>query len=66
MQERATDLLVWLLSQGNSPTEGNWLDAVDDLFEDLTEGQKRRIIENGILMLESKLNPAPVPLLEAA
>lgn len=66
MHERVVDVLLWLLSQGSSPTEGNWYDAVDDLFGDLTEAHKRRVVEAGILMLESRLNPAPVPLLEAA
>lgn len=66
MQERVTDVLLWLLSQSRAPTEGNWIDAVDDLFGDLTEAQKRRVIEGGILMLESRMNPAPVPLPEAA
>jgi hypothetical protein len=66
MQERVRDVLLWLLSQGSSPTEGNWFDAVDDLFDDLTEAQKQRVIEGGILMLESRLNPAPMPLREAA
>lgn len=66
MQERVTDILLWLMSQGSSPTEGNWIDAVEDLFDDLTEAQRQRVIEGGILMLESRLNPAPVPLRAAA
>jgi hypothetical protein len=66
MNERVVDVLLWLISQSSSPTESNWYDAVDDLFGDLTEAQKWRVVEAGISMLESRLNPAPVPLLDAA
>jgi len=66
MYERVVDVMLFLISQRNSPTLRDWYDAVDDLFPELTDAQKQRVVESGIVMLERKLKPVPELLLKAA
>jgi hypothetical protein len=64
--ERVVDVMLFLISQSSSPSLRDWYDAVDDLFPEFTEDQKKRVVETGMLMLERKLKSAPAPLRKAA
>ncbi|KAB1073862.1 hypothetical protein [Methylobacterium planeticum] len=54
MRERIVDVLLFLLSQTDRPSRDDWLSAVDDLFGDLSEGEKRRMADAGIAMLAAE------------
>lgn len=66
MQERAVDVMLFLLGQSSSPTTRDWYDAVDDLFGEFTESQKQRVVEQGIVLLERTLSRQPTLQLIAA
>ncbi|AWN41397.1 hypothetical protein U8607_08365 [Methylobacterium durans] len=57
--ERILDVLLFLLSQSASPSRRDWFEAVDDMFAELTEAEKHRMVEAGLILLERSLNPAP-------
>ena len=66
MQERAVDVMLFLLGQSSRPTSRDWYDAVDDLFGEFTESQKQRVVEQGIVLLERTLSRQPTLQLIAA
>lgn len=58
-RERILDVLLFLLSQSAAPTHRDWLEAVDDMFGEFSEGEKQRMVEAGVALLERTLNPTP-------
>ena len=59
IQERVIDVILFLLSQTITPTSQDWYDAVDDMFGEFSESEKRRLVEAGILILERKISSEP-------
>ncbi|MHC2016271.1 hypothetical protein [Methylobacterium sp. CM6247] len=57
--ERVIDIALFLLSQSDTPTLDNWYDAVDDMFGDFSESAKQRVVEAGIVILESRISSEP-------
>ncbi|KAB1073546.1 hypothetical protein [Methylobacterium soli] len=54
VRERVVDVLLFLLSQTDQPSRDDWLSAVDDLFGDLRENEKQRMVDAGISMLAAE------------
>lgn len=45
IQERMNDVLLFLLAQNEDPDADNWLDALDDLFGELSVVERLRLAE---------------------
>ena len=66
LNERAVDMMLFLLAQTITPTDRDWYAAVDDLFSELSEIDKLRMVDAGMGMLERRLQSTIVPQLLAA
>ncbi|MDR7040175.1 MULTISPECIES: hypothetical protein [Methylobacterium] len=58
MRARLVDVLLFLLGQTPDPTRADWLAALDDLFGELSEGEKQRLADAGMALLGAAGPPA--------
>ncbi len=54
MRERVVDVLLFLLAQTDEPSCEDWLNAIDDMFSELSEREKVSMAEAGMAMLAAE------------
>ena len=52
LNQRAVDIILFLLAQANTPTRLDWSAAVEDLFGELSETDQQRMVDAGMVLLE--------------